>query len=222
MSEVEFAGPPIAAPDGTTLWLARHAEVEAKYQRVFGGRIDMELSLRGHDQAAALAAFLRARHLDAIYSSPMKRVRLTLDPLLANGSPRPVVMEDLREVDFGDWTGLVWEQVQEKFGVSAYSWLDQLERGGMPRAESARSLRARIEPCLRLVLQRHPGGQVLIACHGGVVRVLLSLLLGLPLSRTEAFEIDYASVTEIRFARGKPHIHLLNYAPWRMAPSTSP
>ena len=39
----------------TTLFLLRHGEVEDRYHRVFGGRIDMELSPLGHDQAAKLA-----------------------------------------------------------------------------------------------------------------------------------------------------------------------
>ncbi|MGZ5545539.1 MAG: histidine phosphatase family protein, partial [Limisphaerales bacterium] len=44
----------------TRLYLIRHGEVEKAYHRVFGGRIDMELSPLGHDQVKALARFLKA------------------------------------------------------------------------------------------------------------------------------------------------------------------
>jgi len=50
----------------TRIYLLRHAEVETRYQRVFGGRIDMELSPRGHQQALALATYMRRFQLDAI------------------------------------------------------------------------------------------------------------------------------------------------------------
>ena len=65
----------------TRLFLTRHAEVEARYQKVFAGRLDVALSPRGQAQAVALADWLRRRPLDAIYASPMRRVQQTLTPL---------------------------------------------------------------------------------------------------------------------------------------------
>ncbi|HWH69998.1 MAG TPA: histidine phosphatase family protein [Candidatus Sulfotelmatobacter sp.] len=203
------------APAGTRLWLLRHAEVEARYQGVFGGRIDMDLSPRGHEQAAALARYLHPRGFAALYASPMKRVQQTLAPLLTNGCPQPAILRDLREVDFGDWTGLKWEEVPVKFGVSAFTWLDQLECAGIPNAECSQTLRARLEPCLQQILAKHPGQEVAIACHGGVIRMLLSLLLDWPLSRMGAIEIDYASITQVIWQPAKVQVQLLNFAPWR-------
>ena len=81
-----------------TLLLIRHAEVEERYQHVFGGRLDMDISPRGHEQAAALAGYLSRRQVDALFASPMKRVQQTLSPYQNNGAPRPVVLPDLREV----------------------------------------------------------------------------------------------------------------------------
>jgi broad specificity phosphatase PhoE len=98
----------------TSLLLIRHAEVEAKYQGVFGGTIDMNLSPRGHEQAAVLTQWLKRQPLDVIYASPMKRVQQTLAPFASNGSPKPTVIPGLHEVDFGDWTGLTWKEVGEK------------------------------------------------------------------------------------------------------------
>jgi len=91
------------------LVLMRHGEVEARYQRIFGGRIDMELSPRGHEQARQLADHLRPTHFDAAYISPLRRARQTMAALVATHGDQPVVLEDLREVDFGAWTGLSWE-----------------------------------------------------------------------------------------------------------------
>jgi broad specificity phosphatase PhoE len=203
------------APPTTRLLLIRHAEVEASYQGVFGGRIDMDLSPRGHDQAAALARYLHEKPLSAIYASPMKRVQQTLAPFLRNGAPKPVILPDLREVDFGDWTGLSWEQVQAKFGVSAFSWLDRLECGGIANAECGETFRERVEPCLERILADHAGEQVAIFCHGGVIRMVLSILLHWPLSSMAMFEIEYASLTQIALLPHKPRLQLLSFAPWR-------
>ena len=200
-----------------SLYLIRHGEVETRYHRVFGGsRIDMELSPHGHQQAATLAQWLGRKKLDAIYSSPMQRVRQTLAPLLAgNGQHAPVEMAGLREVDFGDWTGCNWAQVQEKFGVSAYNWLHEMERGAIPNGESAAGYRARVEPCLRQIIAEHPGRNVAVYCHGGVVRMILSILLELPFPKMSSFEIDYASLTHVELYPHKTEVQLLNFAPWR-------
>ena len=207
--------PDLAAPAATRLLLIRHAEVEARYHGVFGGRIDMELSPRGHEQAAALAKCLYQKPLAAIYASPMKRVQQTLAPLLVNGAPKPVILPDLREVDFGNWTGLAWEEVQAKFGVSPFSWLEQLECNGIANAECAETLQDRVEPCLRQILAAHSGQQVAVFCHGGIIRVLLGILLHWPLSRMGAFEIEYASLTQVLVLPHKAELQLVNFTPWR-------
>ena len=202
-------------PSATRLLLIRHAEVEARYQGVFGGRIDMELSPRGHEQAATLARYLHSKPLSAIYASPMKRVQQTLVPLLQNGAPKPVIVPDLREVDFGDWTGLGLDEVLAKFGVSATSWLEQLECGGIANAECGETFRERVEPCLERILAEHSGQQVAIFCHGGIIRMLLSILLRWPLASMAMFEIEYASLTQVVLRPHKIRLQLLNFTPWR-------
>ena len=200
----------------TQLALIRHGEVEAAYQRVFGGRIDMNLSPRGHGQAGALAKWLARQSLNAVYASPMKRVQQTLAPFAANNnwSKRAVVLDGLREIDFGDWTGLAWEAVSKKFGVSAFQWLTELERGGIANAENTLSYRGRIDQCLRDILQKHVGENVAVFCHGGVIRALLATLLDVPLPKMAGFEIDYASVTTVAILPRKTDVQFLNFTPW--------
>lgn len=201
----------------TRLFLIRHAEVEPKYHRTFGGRIDMNLSDLGHEQAQVLARYLERHSFNAIYASPMKRVQQTLAPLVKNGHPPPQTIDDLREVDFGDWTGLVWEQVQEKFGVSPYKWLMELEHARMPNAETGAELCERLAPVLKDMISAHAGQTVAVFCHGGIIRAALSVLLELPLVKTAAFEVDYASVTQVKIGLHGNEVQLLNFAPWRHA-----
>jgi broad specificity phosphatase PhoE len=208
-------GAPPNTPKMPPLWLIRHAEVEEKYHNVFGGRIDMDLSPRGREQALALANYLRGTAIDAFYASPMKRVHQTLASLLGNGTPQPTILHDLREVDFGDWTGLHWDEVDAKYGVSALAWLEQLECGGIPNAECARTLRKRVEPCLKHIFAENQGNQVAIVCHGGVIRMLLSILLDWPLPRLSAIEIEYASLTQVQWIPPVAKLQMVNFAPWR-------
>ncbi len=202
----------------THLYLIRHGEVEERYHQVFGGcRIDMALSPLGLRHGQAAAQYLQSTALDAIYASPMLRVQQTMQPLLDQRGQSPTIMPDLREIDFGDWTGHHWEGVEKNFGISAYEWLEILASPtGIPNGESASALLARVNPCLQSILAAHAGQSVAVFCHGGIIRALLSLLLDLPVQKTAHFSIDYGSITHVSLDPRKRHrveIELLNYQP---------
>ena len=199
----------------TRLLLIRHAEVEERYHRVFGGRIDMNLSPRGKRMARTLAAYLAGKTIDAIYASPMKRVQQTLAPTLRRGRPEQTMMPGLREIDFGDWTGLGWQAVSDRFGFFSHQWLEQIEHHGVPNGENGRVFRDRVEPCIRQIIAAHPGQNVAVFCHGGVIRMLLAILLKLPLPKTNHFDIEYASITQVALHPHMNEIELLNFTPWR-------
>lgn len=206
----------------TILHLIRHAEVEARYQGVFGGRIDMELSPRGQDQATTLANHFRGTRFDLIYASPMKRVQQTLAPVLKYCATKPVILPKLYEVDFGDWTGLNFDEVKNQFGYSASEWLKQLDRGTIPNGENIAAYRARIAACLQEILASCPGQTAAVFCHGGVIRMLLSLLLNLPFAEMDRFEIEYTSITSVSVKPERTRIQLLNFTPWRDLPAGQP
>ncbi|RME91029.1 MAG: histidine phosphatase family protein [Verrucomicrobia bacterium] len=206
---------PRAVRPGTLrlLWI-RHGEVEPRYQRVFGGRLDIGLSERGREQARALAAALEATPLAAVWVSPQRRARLTAEPLLALNGHHPVVEPDLREIDFGDWTGLGWEEVRDRFGVSPYAWLDQVAAGGMPGGEPLAALESRVARVIERVRAAHREGVVALVCHGGIIRLALARLLGVPLPLTAALEVDYGSVSIVDCRERRAILRLLNHTPW--------
>jgi len=214
MSSKKRSQPKKSAPV-TRLLLIRHGEVEPAYQGVFGGRIDMNLSERGHEQAKMLATFLRDRDFDAIYASPMKRVQQTFVPSARHHRVKQVILPGLREIDFGDWTGFGWDAVREKFGIEPWEWLDKIELGVVPNGESTAHFRKRVEPCLRRAIRENRGKTVAIFCHGGVIRMMLAILLELPLPKTGAFDIEYTSVTQVALHPHMNEIELLNFTPWR-------
>lgn len=197
------------------LVLLRHGEVEERYHRVFGGRLDMGLSELGERQAAALAEYLRGQPFQALYSSPLKRARLTAEPIARHCGLPIQTVEGLAEVDFGAWTGLRWEQVKERFGVSAFDWLHEIAAHRVPEGETCAAFESRVRTCLAPMLATHKGQTIALACHGGVVRMILSCLLEIPLPMMAGFEVDYASLTILDYRPGKAKVQLLNYTPWR-------
>lgn len=198
----------------TRLHLVRHGEVDEAYHEVFGGQIDMELSPNGHEQAKRLAKFLADRHFDRIYRSPMVRVRQTAEPLLDALGREAEVIDDLREVDFGVWTGYKWQEIREKFDADAEDWLLHLENNDIAEAESMDGYRSRIQGSLERMMEEGAGQDLLVLCHGGVIRMLLSLLFEESFSKMDRYEVDFASLTVIEHRTSRVEIKLHNFAPW--------
>jgi len=198
----------------TRLYLVRHGEVDDAYHEVFGGKIDMELSPNGHEQAKRLAKFLSGLHFDRIYRSPMVRVRQTAEPLIDALGRQAEVIDDLREVDFGVWTGYKWHEIEKNFNANAEDWLVHLENNDIAEAESMLGYRSRVQRSLERMMGEGEAQDLLVLCHGGVIRMLMSLLLKESFSKMDRYEVDFASLTVIEHRTSRAEIKLHNFAPW--------
>ena len=66
------------------LLFVRHGETQDNIDRVLQGLRDTSLTEKGHEEALVLAEKLRAYHIDAIYHSPLTRIRQTIQPILSD------------------------------------------------------------------------------------------------------------------------------------------
>jgi len=199
----------------TTLYLMRHGEVDEEYHRKFGGTIDMELSPVGRHQALMLGQYAKRFAFDALYSSPMKRALATADPVAREQGLEIRPVDDLREIDFGEWTGKTWMQVAEEYRINVFNWLDELEAGRVQGAEAGSDFRARVGAATDRIVAAHAGQKVGVVCHGGVVRAMLAHLLDMPLTLWGRLDIEYASLSRVELCERKREVTLLNLTPWR-------
>jgi broad specificity phosphatase PhoE len=199
----------------TRVFLVRHGEVEEPYKGVFAGRTDIGLSPIGEKQALVTAKFLSEQNIHAVYASPMKRVKLTLEPFIKLTSLKPVFLDELVEIDFGAWTGYSFAEVEQHFGVNAYTWLDQIDNGRIPKAETTEDLVRRVKPAIDRIITKHKGENIAIFCHGGIIRVIISILVDIPLVKLGKIGIDYCSVNKVEINDNGASLRLLNFLPWK-------
>ena len=171
---VEDAG----IPGVTRLYLVRHGATQLSAEDRFAGSVDVELSDKGRDQAAALGDRLTQERLDIIYASPMSRTRETA-AIVGAACRLPVTPVDgLREINHGHWESLTRREVEEQFSTEYASWeadpFTFAPRGG----ESGAAVLARALAALRDILDRHAGQRVLVVSHKATIRLVLSSLLG--------------------------------------------
>ena len=159
----------------------RHGRTTWNAQRRFQGQTDIDLDEVGVAQAHTAARLLTGLHPTAIVASDLVRARRTAQEL-ADVTGLPVAIDpDLRETFAGEWEGLVWGDINERFATEIARWPDDphLRAGGHgeTRVEVAARMVAAMERALAGVA---PGGTLVVTTHGGSARAAIGQLLDLP------------------------------------------
>lgn len=74
------------------------------------GAADFPLDPIGHEQAKAMAEAFKGKEL-RVFSSPLKRAYDTARALC----PSPIVIDELKEMHAGDWDGLHFEEIKQRW-----------------------------------------------------------------------------------------------------------
>jgi broad specificity phosphatase PhoE len=180
----------------TTALLIRHAHVGAIGQRLVGRQPGVELSPRGRLEVQRLRAKL-ALPLHAIYSSPLERARQTAEPLAQDKNLEVHVLDGLNEVDFGDWTGKSFAELDQ---LPAWHLFNaRRSTAPVPNGESARDVQNRILALLEELAGRHRGETFAVISHADVIRAAVLHYAAISLDDFHHIEIDTASVTAVDF-----------------------
>lgn len=162
----------------TRLYLVRHGATELTAEDKFSGATDVPLSEEGRRQVRSLSQRLADEPIDAVYASPMGRTVETARILAEPHRVELRVDSALREIDYGHWEGKTRAEVEAQYGDEYEDWqedpLTMAPRGG----ESGVQLLARALPVVRQIVEQHESGSVLVVCHKGTNRLLISSLLG--------------------------------------------
>jgi probable phosphoglycerate mutase len=104
---VDFQRPFTPPAGAQELVLVRHGSVVSPTPHLEGAPLgrqnDPPLDERGRHQAAAVAARLEEEPIAAVFVTPLRRTVETAEPLLARNGAEPRMLDDLREVELGDW-----------------------------------------------------------------------------------------------------------------------
>lgn len=194
----------------TTFLLIRHGDNDMIEDRVLTGRQPgVSLNANGRHQASSLAAHLGALSIRAIYSSPMERTRETAQPL-ADKLGQPVhLLQEINEVDFGDWTGFSYRELAEDPQWRAYKSFRSGTRtlGG----EMSIQVQQRMICILETLRNRHEHDLVAIFSHGDPIRTVIAHFLGMPLDFIHRLQISPASVSALDYASRQARVLCVNH-----------
>ena len=190
------------------LILIRHGDLGARRRGRYIGRTDAPLSAEGRRQAAALAGPLARLNGASLLVSPLRRTRETAAIALGPGA-NFTVDSDLREIDFGHWEGMGFAEILAADPAAVDRWAALAEDFTFPEGESIGNFRTRIGAAAGRIAA-DPAGTAVVVTHGGVIRFLICHFLELPDRAHLLFDVQPASISEIRIDGGKGVLTLLN------------
>jgi len=142
----------------------RHGETDANRDGLVAGRIEAQLTQTGGAAAQALAGWIWPREI-ALFSSPQQRARDTAG--LAFPQRTPILLEDLRERDWGVFEGRPIAELPPR---------EETPEGG----ESWPQMLARVARAVAQAQEQAKGALPILVAHSGVIRAVRHLTSGSP------------------------------------------
>jgi broad specificity phosphatase PhoE len=205
------------------LLLAPHALTDWNIQGRYQGQTDTVLSVIGRRQADLLAERLHGERIDEVHASDLRRAQETCSAVCQRRDLHWQSEPRLRELHFGVWEGLTYQEVQQNFAKELAAWEADPLRIAPPRGETVAQLADRIGGFLaglRVSPQEAkpvratkvsdrslsdqvplPNGRssetVLLVAHRGTLRTLICLALGISPAARWQFRLEPASLSEL-------------------------
>lgn len=193
-------------------YFIRHGEINPLFKNHYIGETDVALCSEKSHQLMSIGKWLKQKKLTSlpVFCSPLKRCVETASILTLNNIS---LHKNLREISFGEWEGLSYKEIQKKDPDLFLKW-GKLERDfSFPGGESFGHFLSRVESFFDL-LSKSPEESVIILSHGGVIRYLMSLFMGLDFRRSFSFQVDRGSFSHIQILGDFPIIKKLNWSPY--------
>lgn len=181
----------------------RHGEAEWNIQGREMGQLDSPLTLRGGEQARAIARRLKTAPFDLIYTSDLGRAVQTAEIIAAACRKEILIDTGLRERHMGIFQGLTIAEMRDKFPKER----EDYERIGfeyiIPGGESAKQRLERSVRVLTAIAERHAEETVVVITHGGFLMGFFEFVLGIQPGNGHRFKRCNGSYNVFQYSEGQ-------------------
>ena len=186
------------------LLIVRHGFSVTNKAKVFTGQNDVELSEEGYSQAKSVSEYIYENFkVDAIYSSDLKRAIDTVKPLAQKLGLEISKDKGIRELDVGIWQGIAIEDVKRDYSEELAAYRADPAHHGCIGGENFSDMSARAIPVFEKIAKENDGKTVVVATHGGVIRVATCHFRGLDVDEVKNIPIcPNASLMIVNFENG--------------------
>lgn len=184
-----------------TVFLIRHGQTDSSLKNKLCGRTDEPLNSNGIHEVKRLITFLRIKNKpDIIITSPLIRAKQTAEIIADNYNITPIESKELREIDFGEWEGLTFNEIKNKQPDEFIKWMKHPDKFTPTNGESIIDLNKRINNFMNKVVDNsEKNSTIYLITHGGPIRsALINTLKILPSSYWN-IKISHGSVTCLEY-----------------------
>lgn len=161
--------------DATRIVAIRHGETAWNVDTRIQGHLDIPLNDTGLWQARQVARALASEPVAAVYTSDLQRAHATAQAVAHSTGAPLVTHTGLRERSFGHFQGRTFAEIESELPEDALRWRKRDPHYAPEGGESLLALRERIERTVTALAREHPGEQIVMVAHGGVLDVLYRL-----------------------------------------------
>ena len=181
----------------TRILAVRHGETAWNRDTRIQGHTDIDLNDHGRWQAARLAQALAQEPIAAFYASDLARARETADAVARRHGGAVQTDPRLRERCFGRFEGHTWAELEALHPQEATAWRQRVPDFAPPAGESLLQLQNRVVPAVSELASRHPGEQILIVAHGGVLDILYRAATRLDLQAPRSWGMTNTAINRL-------------------------
>ena len=186
--------------DATRIVAIRHGQTAWNADNRIQGHTDIALDATGQWQAERLAEALADDELHAVYSSDLSRAMQTAAPLAQRKGLSMRLDRGLRERSFGDFEGLSFAQIEQRWPEQATAWRRRDPDFGAPGGEVLRDFRERVVVVLTRLAQAHRGQSIAVVTHGGVLDMLYREATRVALDAPRSWQVPNAGINRLLHA----------------------
>lgn len=188
--------------DATRIIAIRHGETAWNVDTRIQGHLDIPLNDTGRWQARRVGAALAGESLGAVYASDLGRAHQTAQAV-ADVAGLPVLPDPgLRERAFGHFEGRTFAEIEAEWPDQALRWRKRDPAFEPEGGESLLRFRVRIVQTLDRLAARHPGEQIVVVGHGGVMDVLYRAATGQELQAPRTWALGNAAINRLLWTPG--------------------
>ena len=191
-----------AAGRAGRLLIVRHGETAWNAEGRVQGQLDVPLSETGFAQARCVAAALPQGRFSALYSSDLQRVRQTAAPAAAKLRLDAQIEPQLRERHYGIFQGMTYAEAKVSLPADYARFKAKDPEYAFRTGESLSGFFQRATRCLQAIADRHPGEEVLVFTHGGVLEMAYRHATGCGLSTPRDCELPNAALNWVEVRPG--------------------
>ena len=181
----------------TRILAVRHGETAWNRDTRIQGHTDIELNEHGRWQAERLALTLREEPIAAFYASDLSRAFETAQAVARLHGGQVHSHTGLRERSFGRFEGHTWAELEARFPDETLLWRKRAPDFAPPGGESLLALKARVVAAVTELASRHPGEQVLMVAHGGVLDILYRAATRLELQAPRSWTMTNTAINRL-------------------------